>query len=77
MPTRISDVLKSAVIQQWLEGIARDTIAANNDLSGGGVTNIINEWKQGLGSSVADDLRELAVALKKIGITAGSMRLRL
>jgi hypothetical protein len=38
-------------------------------LSGGGVTNIINEWKQGLGSSVADELRELAVALKKIGIT--------
>ena len=69
MPTRISDAFKSAVIQQWLEGIARDTIAANNDLSGGGVTNIINEWKQGLGSSVADDLRELAVALKKIGIT--------
>ena len=70
MPTRISDVLKSTVIQQWLEGVARDTIAANNDLSGGGVTNIINEWKQGLGSSVADELRELAVALKKIGITA-------
>jgi len=70
MPTRISDVVKSAVIQQWLEGIACDTIAANNDLSGGGVTNIINEWKQGLGSSVADELRELAVALKKIGITA-------
>jgi len=44
-----------------LEGIARDTIAANDDLSGGGVTNIINEWKKGLGSSVADDLRELAV----------------
>jgi hypothetical protein len=50
-------------------GIARDTIAANNDLSGGGVKNIINGWKQGLGSSVADELRELAVALKKIGIT--------
>jgi hypothetical protein len=69
LPTRISDVLKSAVIQQWLEGIARDTIAANNDLSGGGVTNIINEWKQGLGSSVADELRELATTLRKIGIT--------
>jgi hypothetical protein len=69
MPTRISETVKSAVIQQWLEGIARDTIAANNDLSGGGVTNIINEWKQGLGSSVADGLRELAVASKKIGIT--------
>ena len=59
--TRISDVLKSAVIQQWLDGIAHDTIAVNNDLSGGGVTNIINEWKKGLGSSVEDDLRELAV----------------
>ena len=69
MPARISDAVKSTVIQQWLEGIARDTIAANNDLSGGGVTNIISQWKQGLGSSVSDDLRELAVALKKIGIT--------
>jgi hypothetical protein len=52
-----------------LEGITSDTIAANNDLSGGGVTNIINEWKQGLGSSVADELRELATMLRKIGIT--------
>lgn len=42
MPTRISKVVKSAVIQQWLEGIARDTIAANDDLSDGGVTNIIS-----------------------------------
>ncbi|MGA9171131.1 MAG: hypothetical protein WBZ20_13415, partial [Nitrososphaeraceae archaeon] len=75
MPTRISETVKSAVIRQWLDGIARDTIAANNDLSGGGVTNIINEWRQGLGSSVADDLRELAVALKKIGITAAQCAL--
>jgi hypothetical protein len=52
-----------------LRGIARDTIAVNNDLSGGGVTNIISEWKQGLGSSVADGLRELATTLSKIGIT--------
>ena len=69
MPTRISEAVKSAVIQQWLEGIARDMIAANDDLSDGGVTNIISQWKHGLGSSVADDLRELAVPLKKIGIT--------
>lgn len=46
MPTRISDAFKLVVIQQWLEGIAPDTIAANNDLSAGGVTNFINEWKQ-------------------------------
>jgi hypothetical protein len=48
MPTRISEAVKSAVIRQWLDGIARDTIAANNDLSDGGVTNIISQWKQGL-----------------------------
>lgn len=44
MQSRISEAVKSAVIQQWLEGIARETIAANNDLSGGGVTNIISEY---------------------------------
>ena len=69
MPTRISDAFKSVVIRQWLEGIALDTIAANNDLNGGGVTNFINEWKQGLGSSAEDDLRQLTITLKKIGIT--------
>ena len=75
MPTRISDAFKSVVIQQWLEGIALDTIAPNNDLNGGGVTNFINEWKQGLGSLVADDLRELAVTLKKIGTTSAQCAL--
>ena len=69
MPARISEAVKSAVILQWFDGFARDTIAVNNDLSGGGVTNIISEWKKGLGSSVADDLREFVVALKKFGIT--------
>jgi hypothetical protein len=68
MPTRISDAFKSVVIQQWLEGIALDTIAANDDLSGGGMTNFINEWKQGLGSSVEDDLRQLTTTLKKLAL---------
>jgi hypothetical protein len=44
MPSRISEAVNSAVILQWLDGIARDTIAANNDLSGGDVTNIISEY---------------------------------
>jgi DNA-binding transcriptional MerR regulator len=34
------------------------------------VTNIVNEWRQALGLSAADELRELAVSLKKIGISA-------
>ena len=70
MPTRQPDSIKSAVIQQWLEGKSRDLIAADTGLSSGAVTNIIEEWRQNLGSPIANDLRELAVTLKKIGITA-------
>jgi hypothetical protein len=33
------------------------------------VTNIIYEWKQRLGSPTAEELRELAIALKKVGIS--------
>ena len=70
MPTKHPESVKSAVIQQWLEGKPRDLIAADTGLSSGAVTNIIDEWRQNLGIPIANDLRELAVALKKIGITA-------
>ena len=70
MPTKVPDAMKSLVIQQWLRGTARDKIAAENDLSSGAVTNIIFEWKQALGVPVADDLRELAVTLNKVDISA-------
>ena len=58
------------MIQQWLQGIARDLIAVDTGLSAGAVTNIINEWRKGLGYPLADELRELATTFKKIGITA-------
>lgn len=70
MPTKLPAAIKSLVIQQWLQGSARDKIAAENDLSTGAVTNIISEWKQALGVPIADDLRELAVTLNKVGISA-------
>ena len=71
MPTKLPENIKSAVIQQWLQGKVRDSIAMDTGLSTGGVTNIINKWRQGLGYPLADELRELAVTFKKIGITAG------
>ena len=49
--------------------VSRDKIAGDNGLSAGAVTNMVNEWRQALGFSAADGLRELAVTLKKIGIT--------
>jgi hypothetical protein len=70
LPTRHPESVKSAVIQQWLEGKPRDLIAADTGLSSGATTNIIDEWRQNLGIPLANDLRELAITLKKIGISA-------
>jgi hypothetical protein len=41
----------------------------------GAVTNIVNEWRHALGFSAADGLRELAVTLKKIDISAAQCAL--
>ena len=70
MPSRLSSNIVSQVIQQWLKGEQRDKIAGDNGLSGGAVTNIINDWRQSLGFSSADELRDLATAMRRIGITA-------
>ena len=75
MPTRHPESIKSAVIQQWLEGKSRDLIAADTGLSTGALTNIIEEWRQNLGIPLAKDLRELAITLKKIGISANQCAL--
>jgi hypothetical protein len=69
MPVRLPESLKSAVIQQWLKGVERDRIALELGLSTGAVTNIVNEWRLAISFPVAEELRELAVSLKKIGIT--------
>lgn len=65
MPAKLPSPLKSQVIQKWLEGQPRNDIAAENGLSSGAVTNIVNEWKRSLGFALADELRELALAIKK------------
>ncbi len=75
MPARLPDGIKSLVIQQWLEGKPRNDIAADNGLSDGAVTNIVNEWKHNLGFSLADDLRELAVTMRRVGVTASQCAL--
>jgi hypothetical protein len=68
MTNKLQNPIKSLVIQQWLQGLSRDAIAANNGVSAGAVTNIVNDWRQALGSTIGNELRELAVILKKIGI---------
>jgi hypothetical protein len=55
MATRLPDHIKSLVIKQWLEVVQRDVIAANNGLSAGAVTNVVNDFRRGLRSAVIDE----------------------
>src|SRR5215831_18731045 len=75
MPSRLPDNYKSLVIQEWLNGELRDKIAVDNGLGAGSVTNIVNEWRAALGFPTTDSLRELAVTLKRVGITAAQCAL--
>ena len=69
MYRKLPDYRKSLVIRQWLLGVPRDKIAGDDGMSAGAVTNVVNEWRRGLGEGVIDDLRELGVTLRKAGIT--------
>jgi len=69
MPVHISPEIRSGVIRYWLKGYSRDEIASKFNISTGAVTNIVNEWRNNIGSLVADDLRELSLSLKKAQIS--------
>ncbi len=70
MPKRVPDEVRSEAIRRWLKGESRDKISSDMGLAGGSVTNIIDEWKQGLSIPTSEHMRELAVQFKKLGITA-------
>jgi hypothetical protein len=69
MPAAIPETIKSRVISQWLQGLGRDIIAQDNNISTGAVSNITNEWSMAIGKSEADAFRELAKALNTAGLT--------
>ena len=69
MPAAIPETIKSRVISQWLQGLGRDIIARDNNISTGAVSNITNEWSMDIGKSEADAFRELAKALNTAGLT--------
>lgn len=70
MPLRIPGDVRAAVIRDWLNGKSRDTIARDNLLSPGSVSNIVKEWRNELTQPVADALREIGIMLRKSRITA-------
>jgi hypothetical protein len=69
MPVGTGTDIKAGVVYEWLAGASRDKIAQIYNISTGGVTNIINEWRIRIGGYIADDLRELALSLKKAKLT--------
>ena len=62
MPNQVPRSIILKVIRQWLQGPPRDMIALQNGLSAGAITNIINKWKQQIGLSHAEELRDFAVS---------------
>ena len=47
MPSAIDPIIKQRVIAQYLQGVSRVAIAADNGIGTGTVSNIIDEWKKG------------------------------
>jgi hypothetical protein len=66
---RIPEISRTDVIQRWLQGSSRNAIATEGGVSTGAVSGIIDEWKRSYGTDLADALRELAIALKRSGMS--------
>lgn len=69
MPLRIPRDTRDHVIRNWLAGEPRDKIAIQTGLSAGTISNIIGNWRHELGYPTADSLRQLAVDIKRLGIS--------
>jgi glutamate mutase epsilon subunit len=48
MPPPIDEQTRRNVIEQWINGFPRDTIAAENNIGTGTVSSIIANYKAGL-----------------------------
>jgi hypothetical protein len=59
MPAPIPEAIKSKVIDLWLLGYSRDSIASANNISTGAVSNIVKGWEDKLERDVMRGLREI------------------
>ncbi|HJU59065.1 MAG TPA: helix-turn-helix domain-containing protein [Nitrososphaeraceae archaeon] len=69
MPRYIPPDDKLSVIEDWLYGETREDIARKHNIGSGTVYNYVHEWSNKLGIEKAEVLRELAIQLKKNGLT--------
>jgi hypothetical protein len=68
MGGKIPREIKVKVIREWLQGIRRETIAKNNDIGVGTVTNIIKDASLQVEYHDMELFRHLAVILKENGL---------
>jgi uncharacterized protein (UPF0335 family) len=69
MPASIDQTIKRRVVQLWLNGEARDKIAADNNIGAGTVSAIVDNYKIVLDNLDLDSFRELMIEAKKRGMT--------
>ena len=58
MPSVIQELVKRRVIQQWISGVSRDKIPADNNIGAGIVSSIINGYKTQIENSDLGSVRD-------------------
>ena len=69
IPRIITQDVRLFVIGCWLNGESREDIAKKHRIGTGTVYNIVEAWANAIGVQRADTLRELAINLKKNGLS--------
>jgi hypothetical protein len=69
MPPALDVTIKDRVRRLWISGETRKNIAEVCGIGAGSVSNIVNDWTEELDSLEYGEIRELAVQLKKEGLT--------
>jgi hypothetical protein len=72
-PPAIEASIKTKVIQQWLSGDSRAKIAIDNNIGEGTVSSIVNNFKIGLDNSEFDSAREVALEVRKQGLSLSDL----
>ncbi len=73
MPPLTDEQTRRNVIRDWISGIPRDTIAAQNNIGAGTVSSIIADYKAGLESLDFDSIRQLSVEARQHGLNLSEL----
>jgi hypothetical protein len=66
---RIPETIRMTVIEKWMLGYPRNTIAVECGISNGTVTSIADEWRNSTGVEMAELIRIMGVTLRKLRIS--------